>query len=171
METTITDTNIAVGDHRDLLDIIDSSARRESATMSTYPKSSSAETSLRGRAPSSRPSPACRSPPRTVSAPRFVTELVLRRGREMSTKVSITPGESRFGEDKERLESWQPKASIDNEGLGAVTDEAKRAMADPTGTGEFYEDILRIELTGPSQPHLTMVDLPGLFRRGEQRAV
>ncbi|KAL8367053.1 hypothetical protein RB599_010965 [Gaeumannomyces hyphopodioides] len=99
---------------------------------------------------------------------RFATELALRRGREVNTKVSITPGESRFGEDKERLESWQPKASIDKEGLCTVTEEAKRAMADPTGTGEFYEDILRIELTGPGQPHLTMVDLPGLFRRGNK---
>ena len=32
----------------------------------------------------------------------------------------------------------------------------------------FSTDILRIELCGPDQPHLTMVDLPGLFRAGNQ---
>lgn len=86
----------------------------------------------------------------------------------MNIKVSITPGESRFGEDKERLECWRPEASISKVGLGAVTDEAKRAMSDSAGTGEFYDDILRVELSGPEQPHLTMVDLPGLFRRGNK---
>ncbi|EOO00605.1 putative interferon-induced gtp-binding protein mx protein [Phaeoacremonium minimum UCRPA7] len=33
---------------------------------------------------------------------------------------------------------------------------------------KFYDDILRIEVTGPKQPHLTMVDLPGLFRAGNK---
>ena len=32
------------------------------------------------------------------------------------------------------------------------------------GSGQtFASDVLRIEITGPSQPHLTLVDLPGLF--------
>lgn len=33
------------------------------------------------------------------------------------------------------------------------------------GNGDriFAKDVLRIELSGPSQPHLTLVDLPGLF--------
>ena len=30
----------------------------------------------------------------------------------------------------------------------------------------FSTDILRVELHVPTQPHLTMVDLPGLFRAG-----
>ena len=30
----------------------------------------------------------------------------------------------------------------------------------------FSTDTLRIELSGPNQPHLTMVDLPGYFRAG-----
>jgi hypothetical protein len=28
----------------------------------------------------------------------------------------------------------------------------------------FSTDILRVELSGPDQPYLTMVDLPGLFQ-------
>lgn len=30
----------------------------------------------------------------------------------------------------------------------------------------FSNDILRVEMSGPHQPHLTMVDLPGLFQAG-----
>jgi hypothetical protein len=33
-------------------------------------------------------------------------------------------------------------------------------------TRVFSTDTLRVELYGPSQPHLTIVDLPGLFRAG-----
>lgn len=164
----MTDTNIAVGDHRDLLDIIDSLRSQGVGRYVDLPEiivcgDQSAGKSSVLEAISGMPFPA-----KDGLCTRFATELVLRRGREVSTKLSITPGESRVGEDKDRLESWQPKASIDGGGLGTVTDEAKRAMAEPAGTREFYEDILRIELTGPGQPHLTMVDLPGLFRRGNK---
>ncbi|KAH7176009.1 P-loop containing nucleoside triphosphate hydrolase protein [Dactylonectria macrodidyma] len=162
----MTDVNISVGDHRDLLDIIDSLRSQGVSHYVDLPEIIVCGDQSAGKSSVLEAISGMPFPTKDGLCTRFATELVLRRGREVNTKVSITPGESRFGEDKERLESWQPKASIDKEGLGTVTDEAKRAMADPTGTGEFYEDILRIELTGPGQPHLTMVDLPGLFRRG-----
>jgi hypothetical protein len=94
---------------------------------------------------------------------RFATELVLRRGHKTSAKVFITPGEDRYDKEKEDLEHWQPKSQIDQEGLEALIEEAMQAMSVPVSR-RFYDDILRIELTGPNQPHLTMVDLPGLFR-------
>ncbi|RSL38023.1 hypothetical protein CEP53_015254 [Fusarium sp. AF-6] len=169
METARTDTNIAVGDHRDLLDIIDSLRSQGVSHYVDLPEIIVCGDQSAGKSSVLEAISGMPFPIKDGLCTRFATELVLRRGREVSIKVSITPGEDRFGEDKERLESWQPKASIDEEGLGTVTDEAKRAMADPTGTGEFYEDILRIELTGPEQPHLTMVDLPGLFRSGNKK--
>lgn len=33
----------------------------------------------------------------------------------------------------------------------------------------FSSDVLRIELSGPDQPHLTLVDLPGLFHAGSMK--
>lgn len=164
----MTDTNIAAGEHRDLLDIIDSLRSQGVSYYVDLPEiivcgDQSAGKSSVLEAISCMPFPA-----KDGLCTRFATELILRRGREVNTRVSITPGESRFGEDKVRLESWEPEASIERDGLGTVTNEAKRAMADRAGVCEFYEDILRIELTGPEQPHLTMVDLPGLFRRGNK---
>ena len=168
METTVTNANIAVGDHRDLLDIIDSLRSQGVSHYVDLPEIIVCGDQSAGKSSVLEAISGMPFPTKDGLCTRFATELVLRRGLEVNIKVSITPGENRFGEDKERLESWQPKASIDKEGLGAVTDEAKRAMADTTGAGEFYEDILRIELTGPGQPHLTMVDLPGLFRSGNR---
>ncbi|KAJ3536938.1 hypothetical protein NM208_g6513 [Fusarium decemcellulare] len=169
METARTDTNIAVGDHRDLLDIIDSLRSQGVSHYVDLPEIIVCGDQSAGKSSVLEAISGMPFPIKDGLCTRFATELVLRRGHEVNIKVSITPGESRYGEEKERLESWHPEASIDKEGLGSVTDEAKRAMADSTGTGEFYEDILRIELTGPGQPHLTMVDLPGLFRSGNKK--
>lgn len=168
METTMVDNNIAVGDHRDLLDIIDSLRSQGVSHYVDLPEIIVCGDQSAGKSSVLEAISAMPFPTKDGLCTRFATELVLRRHPEVYTKVSITPGESRVGEDKERLETWQPKASIKRDGLGAVTDEAKRAMAEATCTEEFYEDILRIELTGPRQPHLTMVDLPGLFRRGNK---
>jgi GTP-binding protein EngB required for normal cell division len=168
MGTTVTDANIAVGDHRDLLDIIDSLRSQGISHYVDLPEIIVCGDQGAGKSSVLEAISGMPFPTKDGLCTRFATELVLRRGREVNIKVSITPGESRFGEDKERLESWKPKASMDKDGLGTVTDEAKRAMADTTDTGEFYEDILRIELTGPEQPNLTMVDLPGLFRSGNK---
>lgn len=162
------ESDIAVGDHRDLLDIIDSLRSQGVNHYVDLPEiivcgDQSAGKSSVLEAISSMPFPA-----KDGVCTRFATELILRRGHDASIKVSITPGETRHGDDKDRLESWQPKEAMTKKGsLANIIEEAKRAMANPSSdTEEFYDDILRIEITGPEQPHLTMVDLPGLFRRG-----
>ena len=168
MQPVRTDTDIAVGDHRDLLDIIDNLRLQGVSHYVDLPEIIVCGDQSAGKSSVLEAISGIPFPIKDGLCTRFATELVLRRGRDVNINVSITPGESRFGEEKERLEGWRPKASIDKEGLGTVTDEAMTAIAYPTGTGEFYDDILRIEVTGPIQPHLTMVDLPGLFRRGNK---
>ncbi|KAF4503070.1 Mx2 (GTPase) [Fusarium agapanthi] len=168
METAEPNANIAVGDHRDLLDIIDKLRLQGVSHYVDLPEIIVCGDQSAGKSSVLEAVSGMQFPIKDGLCTRFATELVLRRGRNTSTKVSITPGESRFGEDKQRLEDWGPTASIDEEGLGAVTKEAEAMMAIPTGTGEFYEDTLRVELSGPEQPHLTMVDLPGLFRGGNK---
>ncbi|KAH7245306.1 P-loop containing nucleoside triphosphate hydrolase protein [Fusarium tricinctum] len=163
METARTDTNIAVGDYRDLLDIVDNLRLNGVGRYVDLPEIIVCGDQSAGKSSVLEAISGMPFPIRDGLCTRFATELVLRRGLKTNTKVSITPGETRLGEDRERLENWQPRARIDMEGLGAVTEEAESAMAIPAGTGAYYEDILRIELTGPDQPHLTMVDLPGLY--------
>ncbi|CEI68181.1 unnamed protein product [Fusarium venenatum] len=156
-----------VGDHRDLLDLID---RLRSQGVSHYidlPEIIVCGDQSAGKSSVLEAISGRTFPIKDGLCTRFATELILRRSQEEGIKVSIIPGETRVGDDKERLERWQPRARVKEDGLKAVTDEAKQAMAtDSSSTGDFFQDTLRIELTGPEMPHLTMVDLPGLFRRG-----
>ncbi|KAH8903006.1 hypothetical protein BR93DRAFT_202853 [Coniochaeta sp. PMI_546] len=168
METTMAKTSMAAGYHRDLLDIIDKLRSQGVSHYVGLPEIIVCGDQAAGKSSVLEAISGMQFPTKDGLCTRFATELVLRRSHEEKTKVSIIPGENRIGEDKERLERWEAEASIDKEGLGAVTDEAKRAMADGPRAAEFYEDILHIELTGPQQPHLTMVDLPGLFRTGNK---
>jgi GTP-binding protein EngB required for normal cell division len=159
--------DIPTGDHRNLLDIIDSLRAQGVSRYVDLPEiivcgDQSAGKSSVLEAISCMPFPA-----KDGLCTRFVTELVLRRGDMTSAKVFITPGENRYDTEKEDLERWQPQARIGQHGLGELTEEAMQAMSVPVPR-RFYDDILRIELTGPNQPHLTMVDLPGLFRAGNK---
>jgi hypothetical protein len=49
------------------------------------------------------------------------------------------------------------------EDLPALIDKAKVVMGLAEMTNAFAEDVLRIEISGPDHPHLTIVDLPGLI--------
>lgn len=99
---------------------------------------------------------------------RFPTELVLRRGEVTAPRVSINPGPERSEEERENLRGFQ--AMMDPEepqSLGDIVEKAREAML-LSEFKKFSTDTLRIELCGPQQPHLTMVDLPGLFRAGNK---
>ncbi|PNP78810.1 hypothetical protein FNYG_07851 [Fusarium nygamai] len=95
---------------------------------------------------------------------RFPTELILRRASTSLAKVTIKPGRSHgpsFG-----LEPTFLRTSFDPERLPELTREAEMAMGirDENGlVSGFSDDTLRIEISGPGLPNLTLVDLPGLF--------
>ncbi|KAI1801212.1 P-loop containing nucleoside triphosphate hydrolase protein [Daldinia bambusicola] len=103
---------------------------------------------------------------------RFATELILRYTNEHideKCRVSISPDADRSPEEKALLEKFQYSEIPGNFNIGALVDKAKEAMGLGIDQGRtFCKDILRIELSGPTQPHLTIVDLPGLFRAGNR---
>lgn len=94
---------------------------------------------------------------------RFATELILRRGETTQISVHINPGAGRTDKEKIQLAAFSSKAH-DRRDVGSIIESAKIAMG-LTGQGAkiFSTDVLRIELTSPEQPNLTIVDLPGLF--------
>ncbi|KAJ2897735.1 hypothetical protein MKZ38_004411 [Zalerion maritima] len=98
---------------------------------------------------------------------RFATELVLRRDANREIKVSIHPGNGRSLDEAERLSLFRRELQFQDLDLGGVIEDAKTAMG-LSDNKVFSTDILRVELCGPTQPHLTMVDLPGLFRAGSK---
>lgn len=93
---------------------------------------------------------------------RFPTELVLRRTPLVSSSVSIVPHTSRSDSEKTALADFhETLEGFDR--LAGVIEDAKAVMGIHTQGKTFSNDLLRIEITGPDRPHLTIVDLPGLI--------
>jgi GTPase SAR1 family protein len=101
---------------------------------------------------------------------RFATELILRRGPVAPVKIRIVPGleEHRSEAEKQKLLNFNLSISAEELELGSVIEAAKEAMGINDKTKVFSSDILRLELSGPELPHLTLVDLPGLFQAGSR---
>ncbi|KAI0805742.1 P-loop containing nucleoside triphosphate hydrolase protein [Xylaria sp. FL0064] len=112
---------------------------------------------------------------------RFATELILRHVPDESPetcRVSVQPGNNRSLADRKQLEAFQYSKIPEERDIGAIIEEAKivmglgeksstdRVTGDQTKT--LSSDVLRIEISGPAQPHLTIVDLPGLYRAGNK---
>ncbi|KAM0812178.1 putative P-loop containing nucleoside triphosphate hydrolase protein [Seiridium cardinale] len=93
---------------------------------------------------------------------RFPTELVLRRTSQIGATVSIVPHHSRIDSEKESLSSFHEELET-FEGLANLIENAKSAMGISTHGKAFAKDLLRVEISGPDRPHLTIVDLPGLI--------
>jgi GTP-binding protein EngB required for normal cell division len=102
---------------------------------------------------------------------RFAIELILRRGPDAPIKIGIVPGSqknNRSESDLEKLRNFHMSVSAADLQLEEVMESAKDAMGIDDSTKVFSSDILRLELSGPDQPHLTLVDLPGLFQAGSR---
>jgi GTPase SAR1 family protein len=93
---------------------------------------------------------------------RFATEVILRRAPKDEIYVSIVPGKDRALIDHDVLKrfSHELKTKDDFSNLFEIT---RDAMGLSTTGKSFSNDVLRVEICGPSQPQLTLVDLPGLI--------
>ncbi|KAG9242207.1 P-loop containing nucleoside triphosphate hydrolase protein [Calycina marina] len=93
---------------------------------------------------------------------RFATELVLRKSSMESVVVNIVPSQQRTKKESQELASFQyTLQSFDK--LPELIESAKIALGLDKPGSELSSDILRIEISGPTRPHLTVVDLPGLI--------
>ena len=84
---------------------------------------------------------------------RFATEVILRRLSEHSAHVAIVPAPDRPEEDKKGLMNFQ-RHHVNLEELESLIDEAKTMMGLDTQACAFTQDVLRVEVSGPLQPHL-----------------
>ncbi|KAK6331211.1 hypothetical protein TWF696_003271 [Orbilia brochopaga] len=111
---------------------------------------------------------------------RFATQIVLRRVDSLDTNVraTIIPGSEAANNEvlKElrRFDKSIPQAEFTSESFAEILNEASEVMGLPRpGAGtegtltppekRFSNNILKIELSGPQHPNLTVVDVPGLF--------
>ncbi|KAI9039398.1 P-loop containing nucleoside triphosphate hydrolase protein [Aspergillus affinis] len=93
---------------------------------------------------------------------RFPTELVLRKSVQVGVRISIVPHHSRSDIERDSLGNFCEQLE-DFEGLPALIDNAKAIMGITTYGKAFSNNLLRVEVSGPDRPHLTIVDLPGLI--------
>ncbi|KAE8143529.1 P-loop containing nucleoside triphosphate hydrolase protein [Aspergillus pseudotamarii] len=108
-----------------------------------------------------------RFPAKSSVCTRFATEVILRRSPQPKIQVSIEPGESRTNEaDRQKLRNFAPQAFSSYEDLPELIKAAKECMGineeDAVNSG-FSDDVLKVAISGPDKPELTLVDLPGLY--------
>ncbi|KAJ4161690.1 uncharacterized protein LMH87_007714 [Akanthomyces muscarius] len=109
---------------------------------------------------------------------RFATQIVLRRvlGEKTTVKATIVPGPSSLDDDAQKKRLLDFDIEMDAQELigpkfSWILDEAAVHMGLPNSDDQdlealdkrFSDDILRIEISGPDQHHLSVVDVPGLF--------
>ena len=92
----------------------------------------------------------------------FATEVILRKAASISITVNIIPSKDRTPAEAAKLKGFN-ETLRDLEDFAAVVDKAKGTMGISDTTGAFSNDVLRVEISGPDKPHLTIVDLPGLI--------
>ncbi|TGO18613.1 hypothetical protein BPAE_0372g00010 [Botrytis paeoniae] len=93
---------------------------------------------------------------------RFPTELILRRTPEVSARVKIVPYHS--SNEAERISLSEFNQELDDfDDLTKLIEDAGAAMSTHENGKAFFKHLLRVEISGPDRPHLTIVDLPGLI--------
>ncbi|KAK3687357.1 P-loop containing nucleoside triphosphate hydrolase protein [Podospora appendiculata] len=103
---------------------------------------------------------------------RYATQITLRRNPVKSTIISITPRSNADPALTERLRGFHRELEdFDGKTLASIIEEANTVMGirsgptkDDSSLPMFSDDILKIEISGPEKPHLTVIDVPGLFQ-------
>jgi GTP-binding protein EngB required for normal cell division len=108
-----------------------------------------------------------RFPTKSTLCTRFATEVILRRRPQTRVKVSIEPGDSRTNwQERQRLRDFTSEAFSSDNDLKELINQATAYMGISDNVAKdagFCDDVLKIEISGPDKPELTLVDLPGLY--------
>jgi hypothetical protein len=99
---------------------------------------------------------------------RFPTELILRKHDVENIDVSIVAHPDSKAHDKARLAGFAATLKDVNQ-LPALIERAKTTMGLDENSSAFSKHTLRVETSGPTLPHLTIVDLPGLIHSANKR--
>ena len=154
-------------DHSDLLNIIDSLRSQGISRYIDLPQLIVCGDQSSGKSSVLEAVSGIRFPTKDNLCTRFATELILRRGLETTASVTIVPSADRTESEKAKLLKFQCNI-VDLEQFEHIVNDAKEAMGLGDNAKAFSNDILRVEVSGPRQPHLTLVDLPGLFQAGNK---
>ncbi|KAK9445456.1 Dynamin central region [Metarhizium brunneum] len=163
------DVGVQLHGQRDVLDVIDSLRSQGISRYVNLPQIIVCGDQSAGKSSVLEAISGLSFPTQDALCTRFATELILRRchdDQESGIKISIIPGSDRLPDEREKLAAFTPDTqSLD---MGDVIGQAKSLMGLTGPERVFSSDILRVEISSPNQPHLTLVDLPGLFLAGNK---
>ncbi|KAK6858168.1 hypothetical protein PG995_005867 [Apiospora arundinis] len=154
-------------DHKDLLDVIDTLRSQGLSRFVDLPQIIVCGDQSSGKSSVLEAISGMSFPTKDTLCTRFATELILRSGSSVGIHVSIHPGPDLPPKEKQSLEAFKYEHEGDLD-IGEAIEKAKEAMGLDGGAAVFSTDVLRVEVSGPTQPHLTIVDLPGLFMAGNK---
>ncbi|KAL1867172.1 hypothetical protein VTK73DRAFT_4284 [Phialemonium thermophilum] len=103
---------------------------------------------------------------------RHATQITSRRSDEESVKITINPGPHASELHRKQLEKFRqtlPSGQNLRERFADILAEANKSMGlraeASKGEGDiFSEDVLKVEIQGPNEDYLTVIDVPGIFR-------
>lgn len=122
---------------------------------------------------------------------RFATQIVFRRAARSSIMVSIIPDRTASPEYCSRMRQWgKAVSSLESQEFATIMQEVTHPFANPvhliradiaptvhvimglTGTNDdsgvrkptFSNGVFCLEISGPTQEHLSVIDVPGIFK-------
>ncbi|WPH01260.1 interferon-induced gtp-binding protein mx [Acrodontium crateriforme] len=99
----------------------------------------------------------------------FPTEVILRNAPTAGTTVTIIPAPNRSIEQVRILQRFKKEEQdLGQDAFIRLHDEAAKVLAELELDCGLWSDRLRVEIRGPDQPHLTLVDLPGLIQNADK---
>ncbi|OQV10939.1 Dynamin central domain-containing protein [Cladophialophora immunda] len=98
---------------------------------------------------------------------RFATELILRRSPNVGIRASIHADEERPSAEQRRIRGFK-SSTVDLGQFASIVRQAEKHIGVGPDRQRFSKDVLRVEVSGPTQPHLTLVDLPGLYHAPDE---
>ncbi|KAL9093955.1 MAG: hypothetical protein Q9165_003878 [Trypethelium subeluteriae] len=102
---------------------------------------------------------------------RFATQITFRRTKVESVSVSVIASADASQEHAEKVKAWQvhvPK--LDKDAFADIMTQVPNVMGlsanknDTSSTSTFSSDVLRLEIHGPKEDHLSVIDVPGIFK-------
>lgn len=149
-------------DHGELLDVIDVLRSQGISRYISLPQLIVCGDQSSGKSSVLEAVSGVRFPTKDNLCTRFATELILRRDTKENVTVTIVPGAEKTESEKMKLHGIQASMTSMDE-IPALIRKAEEAMGLGVDTKAFSDDVLKVEISGPGQPHLTLVDLPGLI--------
>ncbi|CAG8902290.1 unnamed protein product [Penicillium egyptiacum] len=104
---------------------------------------------------------------------RFATQIIFRRDtnlKEREISASIIPSPDLDAGDAERLRAWKASGAetLGGDGFVSMMKEVHEVMGlssfDNDGKPTFSNNVLCLEICGPDEEHLSVIDVPGIFK-------